>query len=294
MADFTVGRRMAHFEPMGFGWLPSAPDYRDYTPSSPEVEALLRTLGEQGAEHPETSDRVDLREYFLDADDQLGLNASTAHAVAAMAEYFERRATGKLLRPSRLFLYQNALRLRRSPSDRGSDLRTTLASLVRCGAPPERHWPYDIDRFPVQPDAFLYSFRAPYDAAVYVRLDVRKSSGELTLRTVKAFLAAGFPVAFGFGVPSSLGDDGMIPYRPTFDSIIGHQAVLAVGYDDRWLSGSRGALLVRNSWGRAWGESGYGWLPYVYVEEQLAVDFWTLLHPDWVRSGEFDMPLLRS
>jgi C1A family cysteine protease len=65
---------------------------------------------------------------------------------------------------------------------------------------------------------------------------------------------------------------------------------LAVGYDDRWLRGSRGALLVRSSWGPAWGEAGYGWLPYAYVEERLAIDFWTLVHDDWIASGEFDVP----
>jgi C1A family cysteine protease len=107
---------------------------------------------------------------------------------------------------------------------------------------------------------------------------------------VKSLLAAGFPAAFGFPVPNSLSDDGNIPFRPTFDSILGGQAVLAIGYDDRWLHGSRGALLVRNSWGTEWGEGGYGWLPYAYVEENLAVDFWTLLHPGWINSGEFYVP----
>jgi C1A family cysteine protease len=66
--------------------------------------------------------------------------------------------------------------------------------------------------------------------------------------------------------------------------------VIAAGYDDRWLRGSRGALLVRSSWGSEFGENGYGWLPYAYVEEHLAADFWTLFHPDWITSGEFDLP----
>jgi C1A family cysteine protease len=124
----------------------------------------------------------------------------------------------------------------------------------------------------------------------YVRLDNRKSTGIQNLQTVKSFLAAGYPAAFGFAVPNTLSDDGNIPYRPTFDSTAGGQAMLAVGYDDRWLRGSRGALLVRSSWGERWGEDGYGWLPYAYVEENLAVDFFTLFQPGWIHSGEFDAP----
>jgi C1A family cysteine protease len=137
----------------------------------------------------------------------------------------------------------------------------------------------------------LYSFDEPYSGIRYVRLDGRNATGRETLQTVKALLRAGFPSCFGLSVPSSLTVDGQIPYRPTFDSPLGGQAMVAVGYDDRWLRGSRGALLVRSSWGQGWGDDGYGWLPYAYVEERLAVDFFTLLNPAWIASGEFESPL---
>jgi C1A family cysteine protease len=283
---------MAHFEPRGFGWWPSVPDFRDYSPESAPAAELLRQLRESGAAAAAPASSVDLREYFLAVSDQLHLHASAAHACAGLVDYFERRANGRLLQPSRLFLYQNALRLAGLAGNCGVDLRTTLKAMVRCGIPPERHWPYETGRLAEQPDAFLYSFAQPYAAVSYVRLESRKSTGAQNLQTIKAFLAAGFPAVCGFPVPNSLQDDGNIPYRPTFDSIQGGQAVVVVGYDDRWLRGSRGALLVRSSWGTPWGEDGYGWLPYAYVEEHLAADFWTLLHPDWMHSGEFEVPEL--
>jgi C1A family cysteine protease len=283
---------MSHFEPRGLGWLPSLPDFRDYALGSAAADELLAQLREGGATSSPRGASVDLREYFLDVYDQLDLQASPAHACASLVEYFERRANGRLLRPSRLFVYQNALRLSGVAGDVGTDLRTTLKAIVRCGIPPERYWPYEVDRLAMQPDAFLYSYVEPYRAIRYVRLDGREASGAETLEAVKAFLAAGFPSAFGFPVPNALSSDPDISYRPTFDSIVGGQAVVAVGYDDRWLRGSRGALLVRSSWGTAWGEGGYGWLPYAYVEERLASDFWTLFHADWTASGEFDAPQL--
>lgn len=285
---------MALFEPRGFGWLPSLPDFRDYLPSEPEVQQLLERLRSVGASTAQATSSTDLREYFVDVPDQHGLNSSVAHACAGLVEYFERRAHGRLLRPSRLFLHQNALRFSHASGQAGVDLRTGLKTLVRFGAPPERLWPYEEQRAEAATDPFLYSFTEPYRSIIYVRLDARGAPPDVTLQTVRAFLAAGFPVVFGFSVPSSLALDGDIPYRPTFDSVLGGQAVIAAGYDDRWLRGSRGALLVRSSWGQQWGQAGYGWLPYAFVEEHLATDFWTVLHPSWMDSGEFDLPQLPS
>jgi hypothetical protein len=124
----------------------------------------------------------------------------------------------------------------------------------------------------------------------YLRLDPPNSSGTLNLQVLRSFIAARFPIAFGFPVPCSLTRHPDVPYRPTFDAIRGGQAVLAVGYDDRHGASARGALLIRSSWGEGWGDGGYGWLPYRYVEQRLARDFWTLLCARWFDSGELACP----
>ena len=281
---------MAGLEIRGMGWHRDLKDARDYHAAHPLVREMLNPLDPSRSKRRRHPTSVDLREYLPCAQDQGILNTSTAFAVLALVGYFEARTCGRVLSASRLFLHQMALKLLRLRGNANIDLRTTFKALVRFGTPPEAYWPYDANHFQLDPtDAFLFSFSRDYETIRYLRLDT--SDGDRTLHLVKSFLAAGFALVFGFSVPGSLTTEADIGYRPHFDSILGGQAVLAVGYDDsRRIASDTGALLFRSSWGVQWGEHGYGWLPYSYVTNQSAVDFWTALRPEWVKTGVLSQP----
>jgi len=278
---------MTDFSPHGLGWQPDLPDPRDWTVGAEEAAAYLGDLPPKTA-RPE---RVDWREYCGEPVDQRQLRASSAFACAGLLQYFERRASGKLIEPSPMFVYKTARRLSHFEGNSPVGLRTAWKAVVRFGAPPECYWPYDPDRVDEEPDAFTHSYSRDYQSMRYLRLDGRGRRGEEVLETVISFLAAGFVCVFGFPVCTSVSAGGEISYPTRFDRVRGGQAVMAVGYDDKqWYRSDRGMFLIRSSWGPEWGDRGYGCLPYKYAVERLAVDFWTLIKPDWLASGEFHRP----
>ena len=259
--------------------------------------ARLRS-GAAAGDAPET---VDLRQWCSPVEDQGNLGSCTAHAAMGVVEYFERRAFGKHLDGSRLFVYKVTRSLMQKEGDSGAWLRTTMGALRLFGVPPERYWPYtDEDPgFDEEPPAFVYSLADDFKALTYFCHDPMgaRRPGADVLRSVRETIASGVPVMFGFyGFPSfdCADEPGAIPYPCENESAEWGHAVAAVGYDDTRVirnpacgGETAGAVLIRNSWGEAWGDGGYGWLPYRYVLDGLADDFWSLLSMDWVDTGEF-------
>jgi C1A family cysteine protease len=289
----------------GLGWLRDTPDIRDMT-----LQRAAPRLAAQGDErelHARASAtiseaiggaalpaNVDNRAFCSPVEDQGQLGSCTANACVGLVEYMERRASGRHIEGSRLYVYKTTRKLLGWTGDTGAFLRTTMQALVLFGVPPEEVWPYQISSFDDEPDPYMYAYGANYKAVRYLRLDPAAQAPDDTLAAIKGALSTGYAAMFGFPVYSSMGWGAEIPFPASTDTLDGGHAILAVGYDDDHACAGpcpqgmeKGALLIRNSWSADWGDGGYGWLPYAYVLTGMANDFWTCFTLDWVESGQF-------
>lgn len=141
----------------------------------------------------------------------------------------------------------------------GTSMQAFAAAIQADGQPVELAWPYS----PVQPD--------PWTVPVITSTIFKASAsvGALTFDQIVSELTGGKPVVLGLIVSEAFyrpDATGRVAVRMPDPNRAGH-AVLAVGCSDP--AAPDAALLVRNSWGPAWGIGGYGWVPRAYVNRQL-------------------------
>ena len=116
---------------------------------------------------------------------------------------------------------------------------------------------------------------------------------------IKINISLEFPLIFEFDVYKSIDQsisNGKIPYPEKSEEVaLSDQGVMVVGYNDKLKikntindRETEGAILIKNSWGNKWGIDGYGWLPYEYILNGIANDFWSLLQCKWVDMDDFE------
>ena len=245
----------------------------------------LTTVDEVPLEETYTSkdvfvESVDLRKSFSRVKNQGQQGSCLAFALTSIFEYLMNvgypQQEGYDL--SEAFLYYNARHLDENGSvneDGGSKFIPSLEALRKFGLAQEKVCQYKESDYDKKPSDEAYK-----DAAT--RKLVKAMNVERNSKAIKSAIYDGYPVACSFTLTESFNDssDGYIP-MPSEEEIAAvtgnsgtgkglhtYHAMVIVGFSD-----TLKRFVVRNSWGETWGDNGYCYIPYSYIDDERLLNF---------------------
>lgn len=228
---------------------------------------------------------VDLRKGFRSIQNQGTQGSCLAHALTAIFEYAIKLSNNTELDLSESFLYYNARKMDDTgdvsvSTDTGSRIKPAVESLRKYGLAQEEYCRYNDNDYTTEPSP------EAYDDGARRRL-VKALNVGISTSAIKVALAEGYPVAVSLALYSSFtraSKDGYVPMpeeKEIEDRINGIEdekvchsshAMVIVGYSDKLRR-----FILRNSWGIDWGDDGYCYVPYDYIDDERLCTSATIL-----------------
>jgi len=184
-----------------------------------------------------------------------------------MKEYQEKIDYRKLIELSPRFLYNECKKTDGMPDSEGTSIRIAVKVLKKIGVCREKFWQYkphqkDKPKKGAETDAKKFKIKA------YARI--------VDLNELKLTLATKGPCVIGVYVFSGMMEtkDGKVKMPKKNERTLGGHAICPVGYDDKTIF-----IKFKNSWGINWGDKGYGYLPYEYIDKYM-MDAWSSVDID--------------
>lgn len=220
------------------------------------------------------ADKVDLRAWAGLVENQGNLGSCTGSAMSDAYELsVKMKYPDRWTELSKLFVYYNSRVFDDTlEEDQGSYLRDTLKAVKKFGICKEDIWPYEISRFNQQPTPRAYVDAQTRTVTVYENLYNNREMMEV--------LNSRRPVIIGMTIFSGFDDldkDNSVVAMPRVtDTSTGNHALCLVGYDL-----PQKKFLAKNSYGVNWGDSGYCWIPFDYLD-LYCFDRWCFDISDYV------------
>ncbi|MFH1779140.1 MAG: C1 family peptidase [Candidatus Omnitrophota bacterium] len=184
-------------------------------------------------------------------------------AVASgMKEYQESLDYQKLVLLSPRFVYSEAKKIDGMPGLEGTTIRVSMQVLKKTGVCQEKFWPYSAhqkDKPKVGAKANAQKFRI----ITYARI--------LNLNELRLSLFSKGPCVLGIEVFEGMlkTKTGVVPLPKRNETSLGGHAIAACGYDDE-----KKIIKFKNSWSTRWGDKGFGYLSYEYIQRYM-MDAWS-------------------
>ncbi|OMF31940.1 C1 family peptidase [Paenibacillus peoriae] len=231
-------------EAYGTGYIPSPIDKRDFI-----MEGFLPLIL--------LSPEIDYSTPEIKMRSQGTQNTCVGFAFSFMKEYQELKEHKRYIQFSPLYLYRKCKEVDGIPED-GTHPRIAAKILLKTGICEESFLPYNTIGDETSPKSDADKNALKYRIKAFAQLT--------NIQSMKRSLAINGP--FVAGLPISMNDwlikvskTGRIPMPDNIESLqLGH-AICVIGYDD-----NTQVFKFQNSWGEHWGDKGFGYLPYKYME----------------------------
>lgn len=206
------------------------------------------------------SSSIDLRSGFTVIKNQGSVGACASFAFTSVYEYILNK-NGKLTESDlseRFLYYYTRKRMGTIESDSGSNMYDAGKALEENGLCSEELCKYSTD--------FKEHVIAPApeaDIDGQTRKVAETKNVEIKEHDIKSALVEGYPVILSLHLHESfnnIGSDGFVPRPTDADPAVGWHAMVIVGFSDK-----DKVFIVRNSWGTAFGDKGYCYVPYSYI-----------------------------
>ncbi len=188
-------------------------------------------------------------------------------SVVGMKEYQELEDYKSLVALSPRFVYSECKKIDGAPDLEGTSIRIAMKVLKQKGACRERFWPYKPHQKD-RPKKGAVRDAGRFRVLTYARI--------INLNELRLCLAAKGPCTIGVEVFEGMMNTktGVVPMPAKGEYSLGGHAICPVGYDDK-----KQLIKFKNSWSVNWGQNGYGWLPYDYIQRYM-MDAWSSVDID--------------
>lgn len=208
---------------------------------------------------------IDLRKDFSAIKDQGEMGACSAFALVSIFEYILKKNRQPEIDLSEQFVYYNARKKEgASRIDSGSSLYDIVQTLKKDGVCLESLFPYNPENLSKEPP--IEAIDDAQMRKVVVAKNVKKD-----LHHIKSAVAEGYPVAISLRIYNSFNPRKGFIRIPSENEIqhdqSGNHAMVICGYNDE-----ARVFVVRNSWGRKFGDKGYCYIPYGYIENEALLN----------------------
>lgn len=244
------------------------PDFYDYLSS--HIAELQAEVAASASMAPASAEKghwsVDYTPYVRAIRDGGQEGSVVGQALATAMEMQIKRTLDMDVNISARYIYYAARQVEGTTNtDSGAVIQDAVGALAKQGAVEESVWPYKPGEFAAKPPAAVRTA---------ARWPITQDKPLKGLDAIKSALANDGPVVVGIamyqeGMSSKTAKTGIIPLPQKGSSVIGGHAVVLVAYDDQ-----KKLFKFVNDWGPGWGDHGYGYLSYQYIEDHSS-DAWS-------------------